>query len=178
MSWPGRLLIILGLAFFSYWASARYLVAPVETESFSILERQRSLRAEKIALAERLTRESSERAAWEKLRKEVSSVKLAIPPKEEITRLIARLPELADSSGVTINSVNYRPFKKAFENYQLLEFNMPVTGSYQNIRHFIHELELMESNLLIKAIRLRQSNRKPGKIALQINVSAYYNDER
>ena len=169
----GKLLIILALPLLSYWSSNRYLVDPLEFKTEQLASELSQLRQQKLALLNQQKLQVDGMEEFEQLTKKVAMINPQIPPKEQVTHLIAKLPTMAKQSQVIIEEVRYQPFTSVNQDYQLLEFTMPVVGSYANIREFIYQLEKMPTRLAIDELSLKQHKQK-GMLSLELSLSSFY----
>ena len=174
MNWLNKVILTICLAGLVYWGGANYLVVPLETESYQLLNELKVLRSQRVEINNRLTAKGGNITAFNDLQNKVHNVKLNIPPRQEITKLIEQLPLLAEKSEVTIQGVEYNPLEDVYLNYQLLEFVMPVIATYKNIRQFIYELEKMKTILMIYSLSLKQNKRNTDKLVLKLSISTYY----
>jgi Tfp pilus assembly protein PilO len=62
------------------------------------------------------------------------------------------------------------------EGIEVLRFNFPLNGGYENLRQFLAELESLDQFLLVREVSLRSGAREGGRqLQLDITVETYFN---
>jgi Tfp pilus assembly protein PilO len=108
-----------------------------------------------------------------KSRSEVDEFKMLLPTAGGYTLLLKDMYDLGmkrgmlgESFGATAKGV------KSVGGMEVLSFTYPVSGSYKDVREFIHEVETSDLFLNINNLGLSAGG-KGGEITLQINISTY-----
>ena len=85
-----------------------------------------------------------------------------------------RLPQLARQSGLRYERSVYEPVVERGSTLERMKIEMVLSGSYADVRAFVHELESAPEFVVIDNISLTEDDEGGGSLAVTLNLSTYY----
>jgi len=114
-------------------------------------------------------------STYVRLQDEMKTFQSAIPPREKFTSLIEEVFSMARKSGLSIDSVQYKPEKK--EGRALLQYDLSfsVAGDYGRIKKFVNLIEQSKRLIAIEEVTLTgDAGAGTGGVSLRIRISTYF----
>jgi Tfp pilus assembly protein PilO len=87
-----------------------------------------------------------------------------------------RLPQLARQSRLRFERSAYEPVSERGSTLTRLKTEMTLTGSYQDVRSFIHQLEASPEFVVIDDIFLAEEDAESGMLAVRLQLSTYFRE--
>lgn len=108
--------------------------------------------------------------------KDLQTFRKAIPSKDELTGLIGEIFTLAESSGLQIDRVTYKPERR--EEMKLLQYvlDFTVAGDYNQIKKFTYKIEQSDRLLTIDKMTLN-SSKQGNSVNLSLTLTTYFRVE-
>jgi len=115
----------------------------------------------------------------EQLEKNLEQFAGLIPPKETFSLFIGDLFDWSGKTNLEITQVNYQPEIDDETGFLRYGLNFSVSGSYPQIKKFIHLLESSKRLLMINQIALSGAggSKKEGFVNLNIALTTYFQGE-
>jgi Tfp pilus assembly protein PilO len=88
-----------------------------------------------------------------------------------------RLPQLARESNLRFDRSVYDPADERGSTLHRLKIEMSLGGSYADVRHFIHQLEIAPEFVVIDNVSLSEDASEDGLLNVILQLSTYYKDE-
>ena len=86
-----------------------------------------------------------------------------------------RLPQLARESNLRYARASYEPVDERNSNLTRLKIAMELTGSYADMRSFIHQLETAAEFVVIDHVELAEgADDGSGALRVSLELSTYY----
>ena len=162
-AFSGLLVVSFLFAFFSF------LYSSFENVSARSLDERISYR-EKEILAEKKKRASIGR--WGNIEKEYKKFKTDYLMKmDEFSTFRNELNGLFLKNRLTSKGVNHR-YKRIFRDVDKVEINFSVTGTYPNIKQFIHDINSKKKMIIIKSIQFKK-NKNAGNGLVKFLMEVY-----
>jgi type IV pilus assembly protein PilO len=108
-------------------------------------------------------------------KEQLEAFKKMLPTKSDYTGILREVFKMAKEDGVKSSSISAMKKETAHnqdEDIVQISFSMPVTGSYKDVRKFIHDMESSSLFLNIDNLAL-DSNEQTGEIAVTLGLTAY-----
>ena len=86
----------------------------------------------------------------------------------------ARLAQLAAKSRLDFERRKYEPLVERGSNLTRLKVTMDLSGSYEDIRDFIHDIEASPEFVVIDDVGLMESVQNGGSVRLTLQLSTYF----
>ena len=86
----------------------------------------------------------------------------------------ARLAQLAAKSRLDFERRKYEPLVERGSNLTRLKVTMDLSGSYADIRDFIHDIEASPEFVVIDDVGLMESVQNGGSVRLTLQLSTYF----
>jgi len=100
-----------------------------------------------------------------------------VPPVEGLGSFIGRLYSYADSAGIDIEKVSYDTEELDTLSLQQYSLSFDVSGSYTQIKKFVHLLENSPSLLVLDKISLAGARKKDREVVtLQMQMQTYFKE--
>jgi type IV pilus assembly protein PilO len=98
-------------------------------------------------------------------------------PKSNFARFIGELYNLAESNGIELTTISYKPTKN--KDAQFLEFELAISanGTYLKLKKFIGELNTSSNLLAIDMISFSSKGASSDLVQLQMNITSYFRVE-
>ena len=98
----------------------------------------------------------------------------AIPSRLEFTELVGEIFDLAGAAGLVIEAIGYQP--EPLPEAGLLQYtlNFSVTGSYEQVKQFIHALEQSERLVGVERIALSGGEPTEDEVNLRLRLTTYF----
>ena len=163
---PLALLAVLavGVAAGTYWV----LLVRADHDLLAVRSAYEVERQRQVTL--RRDREVQEHAR--ELKKELGTIWKMLPPEKDFAALAIEIAELAGKVRVSIPGMNYtqKQVEEGLPDEGSLSFR--ATGRYRDIYRFIHQLETMDTYLVIERLDASQASagRGKGAHAVQFNI--------
>lgn len=84
-----------------------------------------------------------------------------------------RVQRLAQENRLTYGRSRYEPVEDRASSLTKLRVNVELTGTYPNVRNFIHEIETAPQFVVIESISLAEGTNE-GSLRLVMDLSTYY----
>lgn len=172
--WPSLLMGLL-LANIALFVTATQVIAPKVIRLEEQLVRNQA--------EARLVRQQGANAATPENilargRQDLQSFREAIPNKESFSELIGDISVLANRAGLEIDQITYDPEEKPEERLLVYSLSFTVSGSYRQLKKFIHSLEHSPRLIVIQELSLSGSSEKQQEsVRMQIRLSTYFTSE-
>lgn len=167
---PGLLLLVINLAVLSTY---RFLLAGQTQMRSSRVER---LSAELADLqAHRLALDDVHRKAeMNRLRVEEFYSQWLSSEADRLTQVIAEVKKMARAAGVKTSG--YRYPDEMLEEFELVRRSIvfSVEGSYQELRRFIHALELTDEFLILEEVGVSETGGEDSTVRVRMGVSTLF----
>lgn len=161
-------LLVINLAFFLFLS----LVQGPQSEKIEreYIELQAKTRQGKVVGGE------TPQARYLQAKSDLESFRAIIPPRSELSRLIAQLHELAAASGLSVQQIGYVPDEIPEENLLAYTLNFSVTGSYAEVKHFVFRLEQAQRLVIFDQFSLSAASSpdKPRQVSLNLKLTTYF----
>ncbi len=105
--------------------------------------------------------------------KDLQTFRQAIPPKSELTGLVGEVFTLAESSGLQIDRISYKPTHVKEMRLLRYELDFNVAGDYNQVKKFTHKIEQSERLLIIDKMTLN-SGRQGDSVNLSLTLTTYF----
>lgn len=162
--------LALDLAFYLFFTRPRLqMAAGTRASLVSLEERLASERAAVQMVRDRLSLIRCVSYDVERFRKEVLSSKV-----ERMTRVQKELRDLARTFQMDPESISYQVQEVNDTDFTSFGINFPLTGSYQDLRQFLHHVEDSELFLLVDAVSLSGGVEGGSALNLNIRMSTYF----
>ncbi len=115
----------------------------------------------------------------ERIDEDLQKFRELIPEKLLFSEFIGELFSWAEQADLEIDQINYRPEPLPESGLLSYGLNFSVQGSYEQIKHFIHQLENSARILIIDKISLAGANdpqQDQQGVALQIELTTYFRE--
>ena len=173
-----RAVIPLAVVLVVNLAAYAIVVYPLSQRVANIESREQAA-ARELAAAQREHRQASgtltgkDRAAQELQRFYGEVLPRNLPAARELT--FVRLPQLAGQFDVLFaRRSTAQPATERDSNLVQLRTQVELSGRYNDVRSFIHELESWREFVVIDNIRLSEEQDEGGLLQLQLELSTYY----
>lgn len=99
-----------------------------------------------------------------------------IPPETALSGLLGDLAALAEASSLTIDQISYKPAVRPEMQLLAYELNFSVTGTYAELKRFIHGLESSPRLIVIDQISLSSGKEDEGeeRVSLALRLTTYF----
>lgn len=84
------------------------------------------------------------------------------------------LDDLFQKTGFIATDLQYDYKGKEEENNNKISISFDITGTYDRIKKFLFEIEILEKFLYIEKITFKDIERKSGKLRLGLSLAVYY----
>jgi type IV pilus assembly protein PilO len=114
-------------------------------------------------------------ASFGRGKEELDTFKKMLPEKSDYTGILREVFKMAKEDGVKTSSISAMKKETApdqQEDIVQISFSIPVTGSYKDVRKFIHDMESSSLFLNIDDLALA-SNGETGEIAVTLGLTTY-----
>lgn len=101
----------------------------------------------------------------------IEKIQKEIPTPNRLTELVAELPSLIRKHGLKLSSIRYEPLTNVAGHYLRLTINLPLEGSYLNLRQFIFSLE-RKSWLAIESLTLKKG-KGTDEVSASLQLATY-----
>ena len=172
-----RTLIVIGvlllaniLAFAGYVFPLGQRVANIEQRDRSAEQSLRAARAEQAQASGTLT--GKDRASAELATFYNDVLPQNLTGARRLTHL--RLPQLARQSGLRYIRSQYEAVEERDKNLDALRISMILSGSYADVRTFIHALETAPEFVVIDNVALAEDDPDDGTLVVTLRLSTYY----
>jgi Tfp pilus assembly protein PilO len=98
----------------------------------------------------------------------------SLPDARRLTN--ARLPQLAQQSGLNFERSEYEVEVDRDSTLRRLRLEMILSGSYAEMRTFIHQLETSPEFVVIDNVSLAEEDANVGSLVVTVRLSTYYRD--
>lgn len=100
-----------------------------------------------------------------------------LPPDLSAARRMTqlRLAQLARQSGLTFERATYEPVVDRDSTLTRLRIDMTLSGSYAEIRTFLHQLEIAPEFVVVDNVQLSEGA-ESGALVVSLELSTYYRD--
>ncbi|BCA80175.1 type 4a pilus biogenesis protein PilO [Desulfuromonas sp. AOP6] len=172
--WPSLLMVLL-LANIALFVAETQVIAPKVTRlEEQLIKNQAEARLVRQQGANAATPENT----LARGRQELQSFREAIPDKESFSELIGDISILASRADLEIDQITYAPEEKPEENLLIYSLSFTVSGSYRQLKKFIHSLEHSPRLIVIHELSLSGSSEKQQEsVRMQIRLSTYFTSE-
>jgi Tfp pilus assembly protein PilO len=113
--------------------------------------RRRSAKAEQTFLSKRLGRRS-----------------------DELTHVLREVKRLASRAGIRPSAIQYATDTNPAHGVEEVGLTFSVQGSYEQLRTFIHLLEVSDSFLILRDVRLGQANNAATRLRIRLRLATYF----
>lgn len=98
-----------------------------------------------------------------------------LPPSEADARQLTyrRLAEMARSHGLDFDRRTFALDREPESRLDRLTLSMTVSGSYRNIRRFLHDIETTPAFLVIRGLALEQPELDAGPVEMSVELATY-----
>lgn len=165
------LLLALLLGNVSLYAWTVRVVRPEKEQLTQSLERQQ----QELEQMRRLgARQDTPEAVYRQGRRDLVDFYAMIPPRDDLTSLIEELFVMARDAGLDIDRISYDP--QQLEERALLSYSLmfSVTGSYDQLKRFVHALEGSTRLISLDEIALSGSETTGNGVSLNMRFTTYY----
>jgi Tfp pilus assembly protein PilO len=111
-------------------------------------------------------------AAYERAEADIGRFRDMLPERSEYARLVREVYDMARDSGMKGSSFGTQLRSVKAGGMEQLSFSMPVSGRYEDVRRFIHDVESSELFLNIDSLGLA-GGESGGDISLGMGLSTY-----
>ena len=170
---PIALLVLCLLNIFSYMLLTGFLEDKAEN-----LERKYISQQSEVRKAEQGGRSAeSPLVVYARGTKDLKAFREAIPSKTKLTGLIGEIFSLAESAGLNIDRITYKP--KPLETVRLLQYSLDfnVSGNYNQIKKFTHKIEQSDRLIAIEKMALKSDEQK-SQVDLQLQLTTFFREEQ
>lgn len=100
----------------------------------------------------------------------------ALPKNSQISTLVKQIEALALQSGVTLGSMKFDPvaLKEAGAGLKEISFSLTISGDYQNLKLFLHQLNSLRRVIGVETFSLKIKKAESQVLTLGISGKAYY----
>jgi Tfp pilus assembly protein PilO len=166
----GVLLVANILIFAGYVYPLSQRVANIEQRDRTAEQSLRAARAEQAQAAGTLT--GKDRASAELATFYNDVLPQNLTGARRLTHL--RLPQLARQSGLRYVRSQYEAVEERDKNLDVLRISMILSGSYADVRTFIHALETAPEFVVIDNVSLAEDDPDDGTLVVTLRLSTYY----
>lgn len=93
---------------------------------------------------------------------------------ERLVEVQQELAALCDEFGIQLDSVGYDDLMLIDEELDRLGMNVPLEGSYANLRQFLHAVESSNKFLIVERVSLAQGKEGGTSLSLNISLATYF----
>lgn len=142
-----------------------YLLPRLEQQENLLLERQGYARGDV---------QGSDPAARQRLARQLDEFYQMLPTEDAWPFLVVELPALAASHGLSISRIDYRPTE--FGPRPLLRYGLSfaVTGSYDQVKRFIHEVETAARLFVLESLTLKSESAVDDRVSVQMQLATFF----
>jgi Tfp pilus assembly protein PilO len=97
-----------------------------------------------------------------------------LPEWGDFTKVMGEIYGKADRLNLLIESANYRSEKIKGTDLLKVTVSMPVTGTYADIKRFIHELETSPRLFIIEELSLASGKGEEGEVSLKLAIAVHF----
>ena len=154
-----------------------FLVYPLQSEVANVEQRTRTAEEALKAAQTDHARASGTLTGKDRALKELDTFYTSVLPKDlaGARRLTyARLARMAARSRLDYERGKYEPLVERGSNLTRLKVNMDLSGSYADIRDFIHEVETASEFVVIDSVALSEGIESDGSLRLTLELSTYF----
>jgi Tfp pilus assembly protein PilO len=87
-----------------------------------------------------------------------------------------RLSQLAREAGARTRSIGATPDSDPDHTLTRLQIPMGLTGSYDSIRRFIHQIERAKEFVVIENVEISKESEEDGELRLELDLATFYKD--
>ena len=165
----------LKLSFFIWALASGALILDIWFYTFALKPKERKLASleneyqVKRAVEAELTSEASGRAGEE--------TKMGygdIPRWEDFTRVMGEVYNKAGSLDLLVESASYQTSSIKDSGVVKVTVAMPVTGTYDQIKRFIYELESSPRSFIIESLSLGSGRGEEGEVSLRLTIVVHF----
>jgi len=158
-----------------YLLQSQYLEKKLTGLRIEVLDRQQTLRM----LQQQKNSGSMPVSTMNKVESELKRFQDLVPPEKGLSVFIGDLYKYASSSKLDIKQISYRP--EWDESLELLRYglNFTVSGSYSQLKRFVHLLEGADRIIIINDLSLSAGETRkeqPSVVTLRINLMTYFRE--
>jgi Tfp pilus assembly protein PilO len=153
------------------------LVYPLQSDVANVEQRTRAAEAALAAAQADFARANGTLTGKDRALKELDTFYTSILAKDltGARRLtFARLAQLAANSNLEFERRKYEQVVERGSNLTRLKVNMDLSGSYADIRDFIHEIEASPEFVVIDDVGLREEGQAGDGLRLTLQLSTYF----
>ena len=172
--WPSLLMVLL-LANVALFVVGNQVIAP---KVMRLEEQLVKNQAEARLARQQGTNAATPENILTRGRQDLQSFREAIPGKETFSELIGDVSLLANRAGLEIDQITYAPEEKPEEKLLVYSLSFTVSGSYRQLKKFIHSLEHSPRLIAIQELSLSGSSEKQQEgVRMQIRLSTHFTSE-
>lgn len=168
--WP---LVLVGLFFVDLllFGYVNYRVAPglAQKERHFIELQSRARKAQEVNAAT-----ESPREAFRQAQQDLEKFNRRIPDRNGLSALVGEIFSIASRVGLDIRAIKYSPEK--VKGRKLLEYPLTfaISGEYEQVKKFIHQVEQSPRLIAIDKISLRRDSQDEGRVKLSVSMITYF----
>lgn len=117
-----------------------------------------------------LRRRNAEAVLFQKQKKALSGIAAGIPSQQDVPIVIRDIVQTAKRMNLAVGAVNSDIPAPGSDGMALLSFSVPVTGSYSDIKRFIHGMETTDRLLGIQGLSLKSEK---GRVNMNLKLVTY-----
>jgi type IV pilus assembly protein PilO len=145
--------------------------------------REESSRQALVKLQERVRRGSSgasdPESNFRQGHVDLEKFRSSIPPRQEFSDLLSDFYAIAVKAGLSVDQINYNPKELPQERLLSYSLSFGVTGRYDQIKRFIHDLEQSPRLIVIDKIALSAARSQDlgRQVTLALAMTTYFTSE-
>lgn len=97
-----------------------------------------------------------------------------IPRWEDFTKVMGGVYNKAGSLGLLVESASYQTSSIKDSGIVKVAVAMPVTGTYDQIKRFIYELETSPRSFIIESLSLGSGRGEEGEVSLKLTIVVHF----
>lgn len=177
------LLFLFMVSFFGFFALKPTIVTIVDLQSQIKLKKDVDLK-----LGQKVQALQKAQLSFAKVQSYLATIDKTLPPGADFTRFERELEYLAMKNNIILFDGRFGGFnvignpkanstKKAGSklNYTTLDFNLGISGSYQNLKNFLRDLENLDRLVTIKDLSFsKQTQTKGAELQIKLNAQTFY----
>lgn len=121
-----------------------------------------------------LRRRNADAVLFQKQKKAFSGMSAGIPSQQDIPIVIRDIVQTAKRLNLSVGAVNSDIPAPGSEGMAQLSFTVPLTGSYPDVKRFIHGMETTDRLLGIQAVSLKSEK---GRVNMSMKLVTYIKGE-
>ena len=171
VTWQGILGAVLALVVAGNVGFYTLVVQPLSERQREHVQRLLALQGQLHGLK---TRTNALKAQIKTL-KEVEEYRRKFPERNSVVRVSGELKQVAETLSLKLPSITYQPETVKDVDLFRVRLTLSVEGAYNQVRHFLHELENRRQYLVVEQMGLSDRGQGPAnQVGMNLSLAGYF----